>query len=98
MSLDIPVKQRCADASGRLLHDPAMILTPAGTFQMGSDVHYPEEAPAHRVSVGPFWIDPTPVTNRQYRQFVEATGYVTVAEIPPDPANYPGALPHMLRA
>ena len=65
---------------------------------MGSDKHYPEEAPAHRVTVGGFWIDRTPVTNRQFKEFVRATGHVTFAEIPPDPKNYPGALPHMLHA
>ena len=65
---------------------------------MGSNRHYPEEAPAHQISVDPFWIDETPVTNAEFRAFVEATGYVTFAEIPPDPKDYPGALPHMLRA
>ena len=75
-----------------------MIRLPGGTFRMGSDKHYPEEAPSHRVSVDPFWIDETPVTNRQLRTFVEATGHVTFAEIAPDPKYYPGALPHMLRA
>ena len=38
------------------------------------------------------------MTNLQFREFVEATGYVTFAEIPPDPKDYPGALPHMLKA
>lgn len=75
-----------------------MIRIPSGTFRMGSDRHYPEEAPSHRVTVDGFWIDATPVTNAQFRAFVEATGYVTFAEIPPDPKDYPGALPHMLRA
>lgn len=75
-----------------------MIRIPSGTFRMGSDKHYPEEAPSHRVTVDGFWIDATPVTNAQFRTFVEATGYVTFAEIPPDPKDYPGALPHMLRA
>ena len=60
--------------------------------------HYPEEAPAHRVRVDGFFIDQTPVTNRQFKEFVKATGYVTVAEKVPDAANYPGALPHMLYA
>ena len=75
-----------------------MRLVPGGTFRMGSDRHYPEEAPVHRVTVDGFWMDSTPVTNRQFREFVEATGYVTFAEIPPDPKDYPGALPHMLKA
>lgn len=67
------------------------VFIAGGTFRMGSDRHYPEEAPVHRVTVGPFWMDRTPVTNWQFRQFVEATGYVTFAEIPPDPKDYPGA-------
>ena len=75
-----------------------MIWIPGGTFRMGSDRHYPEEAPSHRVTVDGFWIDATPVTNAQFRKFVEATGYVTWAEIAPDPKDYPGALPHMLMA
>ena len=75
-----------------------MVRIPCGTFLMGSDSHYPEEAPVHRVSVDSFLIDRTPVTNRQFKQFVRATGYITSAEIPPDPTYYPGALPHMLFA
>lgn len=75
-----------------------MIWVPGGTFRMGSDEHYAEEAPAHRVTVGGFWIDRTPVTNQQFREFVRATNHVTFAEIAPDPNDYPGALPNMLRA
>jgi formylglycine-generating enzyme required for sulfatase activity len=75
-----------------------MIRISGGTFRMGSDHHYPEEAPAHRVSVDTFWLDPTPITNSQFKAFVNATGYITTAEIPPDPADYPGALPQMLYA
>ncbi|GLS23869.1 hypothetical protein GCM10007874_68900 [Labrys miyagiensis] len=74
-----------------------MVHVPGGMFRMGSNNHYPEEAPAHRVTVDGFWMDATPVTNRQFRAFVEATGHVTLAEIAPDPRDYPGALPHMLR-
>src|SRR5471030_1734613 len=75
-----------------------MLRIPGGTFRMGSDRHYPEEAPTHKVIIDEFWIDPTPVTNAQFRAFVQATGYVTFAEIAPDPKDYPGALPHMLKA
>ena len=78
--------------------DGTMLYVPGGTFRMGSDRHYPEEAPVHRVTVDGFWMDRVPVTNRQFRQFVEATGHVTLAETPPDPKDYPGALPHMLKA
>src|ERR1700742_212033 len=64
------------------LPDPAdMIEVPGGTFRMGSDRHYPDEAPAHRVTVDRFWIDRTPVTNRAFRKFVNDTGYITFAEI-----------------
>lgn len=79
-------------------HTEDMILIPGGTFTMGSDKHYPEEAPSHRVRVDSFRIDRTPVTNREFRRFVNATGYVTFAELKPDPKDYPGALPHMLKA
>lgn len=58
---------------------------------MGSDEHYPEEAPTHRVRVGPFSISPTPVTNAEFASFVDATGYVTVAERPLDPSDFPDA-------
>jgi formylglycine-generating enzyme len=75
-----------------------MVRIPGGTFRMGSDRHYPEEAPVHRVTVSDFWIDAQPVTNRQFKEFVNATRHVTFAEIPPDPDDYPGALPHMLFA
>jgi formylglycine-generating enzyme len=75
-----------------------MFWIQGGTFRMGSDHHYPEEAPAHRVSVDSFWIDRTPVTNRQFKAFIKATGYVTTAQIVPDPAHYPDALPEMIFA
>ncbi len=74
-----------------------MVWIPGGTFRMGSDKHYAEEAPVHRVTVDAFWIDRTPVTNREFREFVRATGHVTFAEIAPDPKDYPGALPNMLK-
>jgi formylglycine-generating enzyme required for sulfatase activity len=75
-----------------------MCLVPGATFVMGSDRHYPEEAPSRRARVDTFLIDETPVTNRQFAQFVAETGYVTFAEIPPDPADYPGIRPEMISA
>lgn len=74
----------------------AMTWIPGGTFLMGSDQHYPEEAPARRVTVDGFWIDTHPVTNRDFADFVEATGWITSAEIAPDAADYPGARPELL--
>ncbi|MBA2125880.1 gliding motility-associated lipoprotein GldK [Hyphomicrobium methylovorum] len=75
-----------------------MVFVPGGTFRMGSNHHYPEEAPAHRVSVDSFWIDQTPVTNAEFARFVEETNYVSFAEKAPNASDYPGALPHMLKA
>jgi formylglycine-generating enzyme len=82
------------------LKDPRadMVFVPGGEFLMGSDRHYSEEAPVHRVRVDGIWIDRTPVTNRQFRKFVNDTNYVTFAEIAPRAEDYPGALPHMLKA
>lgn len=74
---------------------PGMVLVKGGRFTMGSERFYPEEAPLRRVSVNDFWIDEVPVTNRDYARFVAATGYVTVAEIAPDPKDYPGMLEGM---
>lgn len=68
-----------------------MSWIPGGTFRMGSADFYPEERPVHRVRVDGFWMDRHPVTVEAFRRFVKATGYVTVAERPPDPADYPGA-------
>ncbi|HKP29195.1 MAG TPA: formylglycine-generating enzyme family protein [Gemmatimonadales bacterium] len=73
-----------------------MARIPGGTFLMGSDKHYPEEAPAHKVNVGAFWMDTHTVTNRDFQRFVDATGYVTLAEKPANAEDYPGALPEML--
>jgi formylglycine-generating enzyme len=73
-----------------------MVWIEGGIFMMGSNRHYAEEGPAHRVSVEGFFMDRFPVTNFDFSRFVEDTDYVTVAERAPDPANYPGAKPEML--
>jgi formylglycine-generating enzyme required for sulfatase activity len=75
-----------------------MVILAGGEFWMGSDDHYPEEAPARRVWVDPFRIDQEPVTNRQFRAFVQDTGYLTFAEIAPTIADYPDADPSLLHA
>ena len=72
-----------------------MIATPEGmvwvkakTFLQGAKPNdayaMPKESPAHSVSVDGFFMDITEVTNKQFRLFIEATGYVTVAERPVD--------------
>ena len=73
-----------------------MAWIPGGSYLMGSDHHYPEEAPAHRVQVEGFWMDRHLVTNAKFLKFVKATGHRTTAELPADPADYPGAPPERL--
>ena len=68
-----------------------MVWVPGGPSRMGSDHHYPEEGPARVVELAGFWIARHQVTNAHYSEFVKATGYVTVAERPLDPADFPGA-------
>jgi sulfatase modifying factor 1 len=77
---------------------PGMVLIHGGEFIMGSENFYPEERPQRRVQINSFWIDQTPVTNRQFSRFVAETGHRTFAEIPPDPRDYPGMRPEMARA
>ncbi len=63
---------------------------------MGSEDFYPEEAPVHEQTVGAFFIDRFPVTNGEFLAFVADTGYVTLAERAPNPADYPGVPPEAL--
>lgn len=75
---------------------PNMVWIPGNTFTMGSDHYYPEEAPAHQVTVDGFWMDKYNVTNKDFKEFIDATHYITVAERPLDPKDYPGASPEAL--
>lgn len=76
-----------------------MVWVPGGTFWMGcDDCEMPDALPVHLVEVDGFWMDQTPITNRQFEHFVKATRYVTVAERTPDPKDYPGAPPENLVA
>ena len=76
---------------------PGMVWIPGGTFQMGSDDHYPEEAPAHKVSVDGFWMDQHTVTNADFARFVKKTRHVTSAERAPEPGRLPGGRPRAAR-
>src|SRR5579883_2585629 len=76
---------------------PGMRWIPGGTFLMGAEGTYPEEAPVHHVTVSGFWMDACAVTNADFAAFVQATGYRTIAERPPDPAAYPGARRELLK-
>jgi sulfatase modifying factor 1 len=71
---------------------------PGGVFPMGSERFYAEERPRRHVSVGAFWMDVAPVTNREFAAFVAQTGYRTLAETPPNPADYPQVPEHLLVA
>lgn len=66
-----------------------MVLVPGGSFEMGSE-EFEDSKPLHIVTVSPFWMDEHEVTNAQFASFVKATGYITVAERPLDPNDYPG--------
>ena len=78
-----------------MLETAGRVFIEGGEFAMGSEDFYPEEAPVRRVRVGSFFIDRYPVTNREFARFVQETGYVTVAERPIDPKDYPGAIPEL---
>lgn len=82
---------RCSvtDASRTATTD--LVWIPGQSAVLGSDNHYPEEAPSRLVPVSGFWIQPRAVTNTDFTRFVEVTGYRTVAERPLDPADFPGA-------
>ena len=73
-----------------------MMWIPSGSFMMGSKDGQPDEQPVHSVTLDGFWMDKTEVTNEQFKKFVEATGYITIAERKPDPKDFPGADPALL--
>ncbi len=83
------------DAKPQSTAPPGMVFIPGGEFLMGSDkaLSRPDERPVHQVKVGPFWMDTTEVTNAQFKSFVEATHYVTTAEIPPRMEDIMAQLP-----
>jgi sulfatase modifying factor 1 len=71
-----------AGAAAPAAAPPGMRFVPGGEFSMGTDdeASFPNERPAHAVRVKPFFLDEHPVTNAEFRRFVEATGYTTTAE------------------
>jgi formylglycine-generating enzyme required for sulfatase activity len=75
--------------------EPEMVWVPGGEFRMG-DEFFPDARPVHTVHVRGFWMDRHEVTNAQFARFVQATGYVTVAERPPDQKRFPGETPGAL--
>ncbi len=92
-----PVRHRAGQAGKhRRMAGRDAVWIEGGTFLMGSDEFYPEERPVHRIAVDGFWMDVHPVTAAEFRRFIDATGWVTLAERPPDPADYPGVDPSVL--
>jgi formylglycine-generating enzyme required for sulfatase activity len=77
-----------------------MVWIPGGEFSMGTDDPtrslcggndpMADARPIHRVYVDGFWMDKTEVTNAQFSAFIQATGYVTMAERRPSPEEFPG--------
>jgi formylglycine-generating enzyme len=74
-----------------------MVWIPGGTFWMGADdTSMADATPVHEVTVSGFWMDRTEITNRQFASFVKQTAYITVAERPTDPKEFPDAPPEKL--
>jgi len=72
-----------------------MVWIPGGRFWMGTN-HMEDAQPVHQVEVKGFWIDRTDVTNEEFARFVQATRYVTIAERPLDPKEFPSLAPEDL--
>jgi formylglycine-generating enzyme len=81
---------------GRPSQRDGMCRIPGGSFLMGSEDFYPEERPVRRVDAKGFLMDERPVSVAEFRRFVKATSYVTVAERPLDPGDFPRADPAQL--
>ena len=85
-----------ADGTPGEAPSPGMAWVPGGEFLMGSEDFYPEERPVRPVRIEGFWVDERPVTAAEFRRFVRETGYITLAERPLDPQDYPDADPDLL--
>ena len=78
------------DSNNCLQEIGSQVRIDGATFVMGDNYTYREEGPAHEVTLFSFWIDTHEVTNGQFAEFIADTGYVTVAERQPNPADWPG--------
>src|SRR5262245_8462063 len=78
-----------ADKARKVPDGENMVFIHGGTFMMGSDKFYPEEKPVHKVTVNGFWMEKCQVTNKAFSNFVSETNYITVAERPLNPAEFP---------
>ena len=82
----------------RTTKPPDMAFISGGTFRMGSERHRRRSVSCISSACDGFWIDRHEVTNAQFEQFVNATGYITFAEKRIEARSYPGAPPQNLRA
>ena len=73
-----------------------LALNPQEPVCAGLAAGFPDSQPVHRAFVDGFWMDTTEVTNAEFERFVRATGYVTLAERKPDPAQFPDADPALM--
>ena len=90
-TVDAPIDRSLLDSLAADTTSTKMVWIPAGRFQMGSDdLEFPDALPVHEVTVNGFWMDEHEVTNAEFAKFVKATGYITIAERPLDPTDYPG--------
>ncbi|MFF2623110.1 formylglycine-generating enzyme family protein [Oerskovia jenensis] len=94
-----PAQERARTATGsdEGTGPSPLVALRGGSFRMGSTEFYADEGPVHEATVAPFEIEQHPVTNAQFAAFVADTGYVTVAERPLDPSDYPGVAPEDLQ-
>lgn len=75
------------------------VKIPGGTFSMGcTGCDMPDALPVHEVQLDAFFITETPITNKDFKAFVRATSYVTTAEKPLDPTEFPGVPKENLKA
>lgn len=89
-------RMSCGAAQAANNGTEGMVFIPGGSFLMGSERFYLEERPVRQVTVDGFWIDEHPVTNAEFASYVDTTGYLTVAERPVHPADYPFADPNLM--
>lgn len=94
VTLTMPVS--FADTDATCAPESDRVQLTGGTFEMGDARHYREEGPVRPVTVGPFGMDRTEVTNARFAEFVEQTGYVTDAERVPDLSLYPNVAPELV--
>lgn len=78
-NLEVTARQ-CGNPPATDTPYPGMLWVPGATFTMGAEGTYFEEGPAHEETIPGFWMAQHEVTNAEFADFVDATGYRTLAE------------------